>query len=95
MNERLSSGHARLDEILEGGIPRGSISLVIGIPGSGKTILSQQFAFKNAQAGAPALYLSTITEPFFMSFRSDFCTSRGAFAPGINTAPTTRSACRM
>ncbi len=64
MTDRLSSGHARLDEILEGGIPCGSITLVIGIPGSGKTILSQQFAFHNARAGAPALYLSTITEPF-------------------------------
>jgi circadian clock protein KaiC len=61
---KLSSGQPRLDDILSGGIPRGSITLVIGIPGSGKTILSQQFVFQNAKAEAPALYLSTITEPF-------------------------------
>lgn len=64
MTDRLSSGHARLDEILHGGLPKNAITLVIGIPGSGKTILAQQFAFHNATGDGPALYLSTITEPF-------------------------------
>ena len=64
MTDKLSSGQARLDGILGGGLPRGSIALVIGIPGSGKTILSQHFVFHNATADAPSLYLSTITEPF-------------------------------
>jgi len=36
---------------------------VIGTPGSGKTILSQQFAFHNATTEKPALYLSTLSEP--------------------------------
>jgi circadian clock protein KaiC len=36
---------------------------VIGVPGSGKTILSQQYAFHNATVDRPALYLSTVTEP--------------------------------
>ena len=36
---------------------------MIGVPGSGKTILSQQFAFRNATVEKPALYLSTVTEP--------------------------------
>jgi circadian clock protein KaiC len=62
--ERLSSGHARLDEILHGGLLRNAITLIIGIPGSGKTILGQQFAFHNATVDGPALYLSTVTEPF-------------------------------
>jgi circadian clock protein KaiC len=64
LTDKLSSGQARLDEILAGGLRRGSITLVIGVPGSGKTILSQQFVFANANESAPALYLSTITEPF-------------------------------
>jgi circadian clock protein KaiC len=64
VTDRLSSGHARLDEILNGGLPKNAITLVIGIPGSGKTILAQQFAFHNATGDGPALYLSTITEPF-------------------------------
>ena len=64
MTDKVSSGLARLDEILAGGLTRGSIALVIGVPGSGKTILSQHFVFNNATEEAPALYLSTITEPF-------------------------------
>jgi circadian clock protein KaiC len=64
VTDRLSSGHARLDEILHGGLPKSAITLIIGIPGSGKTILAQQFAFHNATGDGPALYLSTVTEPF-------------------------------
>jgi circadian clock protein KaiC len=64
VNDRLSSGHARLDEILHGGILKNAITLVVGVPGSGKTILCQQFVFHNATAARPALYLSTVTEPF-------------------------------
>jgi circadian clock protein KaiC len=33
------------------------------VPGSGKTILSQQYVFHNASAERPALFLSTVTEP--------------------------------
>ena len=63
MIERLPSGNDRLDEILHGGLLRNAINLIVGVPGSGKTILSQQFAFHNATAKAPALYLSTLSEP--------------------------------
>ncbi len=63
MIERLPSGNARLDEILNGGLLKNAINLIVGVPGSGKTILSQQFAFRNATAEQPALYLSTLSEP--------------------------------
>jgi circadian clock protein KaiC len=33
------------------------------VPGSGKTILSQQYVFHNATAERPALFLTTVTEP--------------------------------
>jgi len=33
------------------------------VPGSGKTILSQQYVFSNATVERPALFLSTVTEP--------------------------------
>jgi circadian clock protein KaiC len=62
--ERLSSGHPRLDGILHGGLPGNGINLIIGAPGSGKTILSQQYIFHNATPQRPALYLSTVSEPF-------------------------------
>jgi circadian clock protein KaiC len=61
---RLSSGQARLDGILDGGLPANAINFIIGVPGSGKTILSQQYVFHNATVERPALYLSTVSEPF-------------------------------
>jgi circadian clock protein KaiC len=61
--DRLPSGNQRLDEILNGGILQSAINLIVGVPGSGKTILSQQFAFHNATIKKPALYLSTLSEP--------------------------------
>ena len=63
MIERLPSGNPRLDDILHGGLLKNSINLIVGVPGSGKTILSQQFAFHNATDERPALYLSTLSEP--------------------------------
>jgi len=50
--------------VLGGGLPTNAINLVIGAPGSGKTILTQQYVFHNATAARPALYLSTVSEPF-------------------------------
>lgn len=64
MSERLSSGQRRLDEVLNGGLPPAAINMVIGVPGSGKTILSQQYVFHNATPERPGLYLSTVSEPF-------------------------------
>jgi circadian clock protein KaiC len=63
MSERLLSGHPRLDAVLGGGLPVHGINVVIGLPGSGKTILAQQYVFANATPERPALYLSTVSEP--------------------------------
>jgi circadian clock protein KaiC len=64
LNARLSSGQPRLDAVLNGGLPPNAINMIIGVPGSGKTILSQQFVFHNATTERPGLYLSTVSEPF-------------------------------
>ena len=64
MIKRLKSGHPRLDQVLEGGLPSEAINLVIGAPGSGKTILCQQYVYTNATAERPAVYFSTVSEPF-------------------------------
>ena len=61
--DRVSSGSERLDSILGGGLPVNGINLVMGLPGSGKTILAQQYAFHNATQERPAMYLSTVSEP--------------------------------
>jgi circadian clock protein KaiC len=63
VSERLSSGSARLDTVLGGGLPLYGTNLIIGPPGSGKTILAQQYVFHNATNERPALYLSTVSEP--------------------------------
>jgi circadian clock protein KaiC len=60
---RLTSGSQRLDAILGGGFPDHAINLVAGPPGSGKTILAQQYAFWNATPERPAVYLTTVSEP--------------------------------
>ena len=64
MNDRVSSGDDGLDQILGGGLPVNGINLIMGLPGSGKTILCQQFVFAAATEERPALYLSTVSEPF-------------------------------
>ena len=63
MSDRLASGSARLDTIFDGGLPLYGINLIMGRPGSGKTILAQQYLCHNATAERPALYLSTVSEP--------------------------------
>lgn len=63
MTDRITTGSNRLDEILNGGWLKNGINLVSGIPGSGKTILSQQTAFHNATSERPAVYVTSQYEP--------------------------------
>jgi circadian clock protein KaiC len=71
---RLTTGVGGLDEVLSGGIPLGSTVFISGLPGTGKTVLTQQIAWANARRGEPVLYLSTLSEPTLKSLRyaSDF-----------------------
>ena len=62
--QRLSTGNARLDEVLGGGLVLDAITLVVGAPGTGKTILAEQCLFANATPERPGLYLATVSEPF-------------------------------
>jgi circadian clock protein KaiC len=64
MSGRISSGHPGLDAVLGGGLPEHAINLLMGLPGSGKTTLAQQYVFANASTDRPAFYLSTVSEPF-------------------------------
>jgi circadian clock protein KaiC len=61
--ERLTTGNDRLDSVLGGGLVLNSITLLVGVPGSGKTLLAEQCVFATASADRPALYLSTVSEP--------------------------------
>ena len=63
MSERFSSGDQHLDAVLGGGLPTNALNMIIGLPGSGKTILAEQFMFHNATPQRPGVYLSTVSEP--------------------------------
>jgi len=63
VNDRLTSGHEPLDAVLGGGLPANAISLLMGRPGSGKTILAQQYIFRNATPERPSIYFATVSEP--------------------------------
>jgi len=63
MIDRIATGCVGLDEVLHGGIPANTITVLMGAPGTGKTILAEGFAFFNATEERPALYLTTLSEP--------------------------------
>ncbi|WP_437912679.1 ATPase domain-containing protein [Sorangium sp. So ce302] len=59
----LESGVPNLDRLLGGGVPEGDVILVMGPPGSGKTTLSLQIAFRAASSNKNVAYVSTLSEP--------------------------------
>lgn len=56
--ERVKTGIKGLDELLSGGVPKESITLISGPPGSGKSIFCYQFLAKGAEEGEKCLYLT-------------------------------------
>lgn len=61
--EKVSSGIAGLDAMLEGGLPRGHVVLVTGLPGTGKTCFALQFLSAGLAKGEKAIYLSLEEDP--------------------------------
>lgn len=66
---RVETGVRNLDAILNGGLPKGSVTVIAGPPGSGKTILSQQICFHAASPENRILYFSTLSEPTAKTLR--------------------------
>lgn len=60
---RIETGLRRLDEILAGGLPKRSVSVLAGPPGAGKTILAEQICFHHATPARRVLYFNTLSEP--------------------------------
>lgn len=58
-----SSGVPGLDAVLGGGLPRGSLVVIVGPPGSGKTTMAAQMAVAAAKAGRRSLILTAYSEP--------------------------------
>ena len=60
---RIQSGNPQADAVLGGGFPPNSINVVMGLPGTGKTIFAEQLLFHNAAGDRPSLYVTTLSEP--------------------------------
>ena len=59
---RIETGVPHLDEILGGGLPTNSLTLIVGLPGSGKTTIASQIALHAASHGKTALILTALSE---------------------------------
>jgi circadian clock protein KaiC len=74
---RVPTGIKGLDEMIEGGFPRGSLIILAGSPGSGKTIASAQYLYNGASDfGETGAYIS------FAERESVFLRNMGRF--GLN-----------
>jgi circadian clock protein KaiC len=72
--DRITTGNRAADDVLGGGFPTGTINIVMGQPGTGKTIFVEQILFATASAGRPVVYLTTLSEPLakVVRFVQDF-----------------------
>lgn len=57
--ERLRTGIVGLDRLLQGGLPKGSVTLVIGPPGSGKSLLAKQFLYEGLRHSEDSILMSS------------------------------------
>ena len=58
VEERISSGIVGLDKSVEGGFKNGSINLVVGEAGSGKTTFAVQFLVEGIKKGEGGIYIT-------------------------------------
>ena len=62
-NERLSIGSKPIDELMDGGLYKGSVTMLSGISGTGKTVLSVQFLRSAVDAGHKTLFVTLDEHP--------------------------------
>ncbi|HLZ25338.1 MAG TPA: ATPase domain-containing protein [Ktedonobacterales bacterium] len=58
----IPTGVPGLDVILGGGLARGALTLIVGVPGSGKTTLASQIALNATRIGKRAVILTSLSE---------------------------------
>ncbi len=62
--QKLETGVAGFDELLEGGLPEGRVTLVSGGPGCGKTVLLNEFIYRGARDyGQPGVFVTFEERP--------------------------------
>lgn len=54
--ERMAFGVAELDRMIDGGVPSGSATALVGAPGTGKTLLGLSFLVEGARRGQKGTY---------------------------------------
>jgi len=60
---RVATGIPGLDAMLDGGVPKGAVVLVTGLPGTGKTCFGLQFLAHGLAQGEKGVYLSLEEDP--------------------------------
>ena len=58
-DKRVGTGIEGLDNLLQGGYPQGSVTLVAGTPGTGKTIVCFQYINEGLMSGEKCLFLTS------------------------------------
>jgi KaiC/GvpD/RAD55 family RecA-like ATPase len=59
LDKRIGTGIEGLDGLIQGGYPKGSVTLVAGTPGTGKTIVCFQYINDGIKNGEKCLYLTS------------------------------------
>jgi circadian clock protein KaiC len=55
---KISTGNSQIDKLIDGGYESGSINLIEGGPGTGKTILAVNFLLNGAKKNEPGVYVT-------------------------------------
>ncbi len=63
MTSKIASGINGLDALLKGGLPEGRVVLVLGEPGTGKTVLTAQFLYHGATRANEKTIMVGMNEP--------------------------------
>jgi len=79
LGPKVSSGHPRLDSIMDGGYRRASCALIAGTSGTGKTILTCTFVRAACERGERVLYIGFE--------ESEAAMVSGMLSPGIDLRP--------
>jgi circadian clock protein KaiC len=72
-SSRVSTGIEGLDSQIQGGLPAGSITVLAGRPGTGKTLFAASFLYQGASNGESCVYLS------FAESRAQFISNMNKF----------------
>ena len=63
VGQRLGTGLDWLDQLLNGGLPRQSLVVIAGVPGTGKSILAFHMMAEAVSRGSNAMLVTTIHQP--------------------------------